>query len=396
MRIFVAIQAQVLKNTFHHPPNMGLGYSIIAKPLLAIQDSEKAHSRALKLLRMMVSNPITRSSVSLMYKPSKQIPTTIFGLHFKNPFGIAAGMDKRAEALRGWESLGLGFMEIGGITMLEQLGNPKPRMFRAGKSKALVNRMGFNNPGSENIAIQLNRHFSKHGQPKIPLWINLGKSKLTKLEDAAADYATTMQRLWEYADVFVINVSSPNTPNLRELQKDDDLKEIIESCKIVNESESKLHGIPLKPLLVKISPDLDDDQLVAIVNTARSNGCNGIIASNTTTSRPSEINAKERGLFDQTGGMSGLPVQHKSTEMISKIYKMTNGEFPIVGVGGIMSGEDAWQKICAGASLIQAYSGFVFEGASLTKQVVNGIDKKMRQNGYSTLDQAIGSSHRGG
>ena len=343
----------------------------------------------------MVSNPITRSSVSLMYKPSKQIPTTIFGLDFRNPFGIAAGMDKRAEALRGWESLGLGFMEIGGITMLEQLGNPKPRMFRAGKSKALVNRMGFNNPGSENIAIQLKRHFSKHGQPKIPLWINLGKSKLTELEDAADDYATTMQRLWKYADVFVINVSSPNTPNLRELQKDEDLKKIIESCKVVNESESKLHGKSLKPLLVKISPDVDDDQLVAIVNTARSNGCNGIIATNTTTSRPREISAKEQGVFTQTGGMSGLPVQQTSTEMISKIYKMTNGEFPIVGVGGIMSGEDAWQKICAGASLIQAYSGFVFEGASLTKQVVNGIDKKMKQNGYSTLDQAIGSSHRG-
>jgi dihydroorotate dehydrogenase len=204
-----------------------------------------------------------------------------------------------------------------------------------------------------------------------------------------------MQRLWKYGDVFVINVSSPNTPNLRELQKDDDLKKIIESCKVVNESESKLHGISLKPILVKISPDLNDDQLIAIVNTARSNGCNGIIASNTTTSRPSEINAKEQGLFAQTGGMSGLPVQQKSTEMISKIYKMTKGEFPIIGVGGIMSGEDAWQKICAGASLIQAYSGFVFEGASLTKQVVNGIDKKMRQNGYSTLDQAIGSSHRG-
>jgi dihydroorotate dehydrogenase len=389
------MRAQVLKNTFGHPPNMGLGYSIIAKPILAIQDSEKAHSRALKLLRLMVSNPVTRSSVSLIYKPSKQIPTALFGLDFRNPFGIAAGLDKRAEALRGWESLGLGFMEIGGITMLEQLGNPKPRMFRAGKSKALVNRMGFNNPGSENIAIQLNRHFSKHGPPKIPLWINLGKSKLTELEDAAEDYATTMQRLWKYADVFVINVSSPNTPNLRELQKDEDLRKIIESCKFVNESESKLQGKSLKPLLVKISPDVDDEQLVAIVNTARSNGCNGIIATNTTMSRPSEISASEQALFAQTGGMSGLPIQQSSTEMISKIYKMTNGEFPIVGVGGIMSGEDAWQKICAGASLIQAYSGFVFEGASLTKQVVNGIDKKMKQNGYSSLDQAIGSSHRG-
>jgi dihydroorotate dehydrogenase len=373
---------------------MGLGYTIFAKPFLALQDSEKAHSRALKLLRLMVSNPVTRGTVSLLYKPSKQVPISKFGLEFNNPFGIAAGMDKRAEALRGWEALGLGFMEIGGITMLEQLGNPKPRMFRAGKSKALVNRMGFNNPGSEKIALQLNKHFSKHGRPRIPLWINLGKSKLTELEDAPTDYATTMQRLWEYADAFVINVSSPNTPNLRELQNDDELKKIIDSCTAVNNTESESQGISPKPILVKISPDVDDSQLASIVNTARSNGCSGIIASNTTTSRPSENSGKEQKIFAQTGGMSGLPIQTNTTEMISKIYKMTDGEFPIVGVGGIMSGEDAWQKICAGASLLQAYSGFVFEGAGLTKQVVNGIEKKMRQNGYSTLDQAIGSAHR--
>ena len=387
------MRAQVLKNTFHHPPNMGLGYSIFAKPLLAVQDSEKAHGRALKILRLMVSNPVTRGTLSILYKPSKQVPTSVFGTDFSNPFGIAAGMDKRAEALRGWETLGLGFMEIGGITMLEPLGNPKPRMFRAGKSRALVNRMGFNNPGSEKTALQLDKHFSKYGRPKIPLWINLGKSKLTELEDAADDYSTTMQRLWKYGDLFVINVSSPNTPNLRELQKDDDLKKIIESCKSVNDSQSATHGKPAKPILVKISPDVDDDQLIAIVNTARSNGCSGIIASNTTTSRPNAVAGKEQKVFAQTGGMSGIPVQSKSTEMISKIYKMTNGEFPIVGVGGIMSGEDAWQKICAGASLIQAYSGFVFEGASLTKQVVNGIEMKMRQNGFTSLEEAIGSAH---
>ena len=146
--------------------------------------------------------------------------------------------------------------------------------------------------------------------------------------------------------------------------------------------------------MVKISPDVDDDQLIAIVNTARSNGCSGIIASNTTTSRPNSFEGKEQKVFAQTGGMSGMPVQSKSTEMISKIYKMTDGEFPIVGVGGIMSGEDAWQKICAGASLLQAYSGFVFEGASLTKNVVNGLEKKIRQSGFSTIEQAIGSAHR--
>ena len=372
---------------------MGLGYRLVSRPLLALQDSEKAHARSLLGLRAMASNPISRSALRMFYKP-KELEVTRFNMAYKNPFGLAAGMDKRAEALRGWESLGLGFIEIGGVTAEEQPGNPKPRMFRSGTSRALVNRMGFNNPGSENIARKLDQHIARFGQPQVPLWANLGKSKSTPLTDAPMDYATTMRRLWTYCDVFVINVSSPNTPNLRELQHDSALEEIVSACTAVNGELSKQHNRPTKPLLVKIAPDLSDDQLVAVVKTARSSGCDGIVATNTTVERPEAASKKEQHVFSQTGGMSGAPVNARSTAMIHRIYQLTNGEWPIVGVGGISNAEDAWAKIGAGASLLQAYSGFVFEGPSLTKNVVNGLHKKLQSSEFSSLDEAVGFAHR--
>ena len=372
---------------------MGLGYRLVSRPLLALQDSEKAHARSLLGLRAMASNPISRSALRLFYKP-KELEVKRFNMAYKNPFGLAAGMDKRAEALRGWESLGLGFIEIGGVTAEEQPGNPKPRMFRSGSSRALVNRMGFNNPGSENIARKLDQHITRFGQPQVPLWANLGKSKNTPLTDAPMDYATTMSRLWSYCDVFVINVSSPNTPNLRELQHDSALEEIVSACTAVNGELSKQHNRPTKPLLVKIAPDLSDDQLVAVVKTARSSGCDGIVATNTTVERPEAASKKEQHVFSQTGGMSGAPVNARSTAMIHRIYQLTNGEWPIVGVGGISNAEDAWAKIGAGASLLQAYSGFVFEGPGLTKNVVNGLHKKLQSSEFSSLDEAVGFAHR--
>ena len=372
---------------------MGIGYRLTSRPFLAVQDSEKAHGRAILGLKVLSSNPVTRSMLRGMYSP-KALPVERFGSRYPTPFGLAAGMDKRAEAIRGWESLGLGFIEIGGVTALEQGGNPKPRMFRSGTSKALVNRMGFNNPGSENIAAQLEKHISKFGKPAVPLWANLGKSKLTPLNEAPSDYATTMERLWPYCDVFVINVSSPNTPNLRELQHDDALASIVKACNAVNMTMSQQHQTSVKPLLVKIAPDLSDDQLVAVVNTAREAGCDGIVATNTTIQRPEATTDKDKKIFDQTGGMSGAPVNARSTAMIHRIYQLTNGEWPIVGVGGISNAEDAWAKIGAGACLLQAYSGFVFEGPALTKSVVNGVRKKLQNSPYDTIDEAIGFAHR--
>jgi len=373
---------------------MGIGYRVFIRPTLRVQDSEKAHSRALLILRALSSNPLTRGVLSLLYRPRKNIPINCFGQTYQHPFGNAAGLDKRAEALRGLEAIGVSFIEIGGITEHEQDGNPKPRMFRATPSRSLVNRMGFNNPGSQKVAQQLQQHFTKFGSPSVPLWANLGKSKITSLEDAPNDYAQTMDRLWEFCDVFVINVSSPNTPNLRELQHDAALESIIDSCTLVNQRNAKSSQSKTKPLLVKISPDLSDEQLVAIVKTARDAGCDGIIATNTTTERPVSSSNSEEKIFSQTGGLSGSPLANRSTDIVHQIYSLTNGEWPIIGVGGILSAEDAWAKIGAGACLLQAYSGFVFEGAGLTKSIVHGLDKKMKEHGYSTLQEAVGFSHR--
>ena len=372
---------------------MGLGYRVFLRPALRIQDSEKAHGRALLMLKLFSANPLSRALLSMLYRPRKKLPIRCFGQEYIHPFGNAAGLDKKAEALRGWETIGLSFIEIGGVTEHQQDGNPKPRMFRASSSRSLVNRMGFNNPGSVNVATQQKQHFSRHGSPNVPLWANLGKSKITPLDQAPSDYAATMDRLWEYCDTFVINVSSPNTPNLRELQHDDALESIIKACQEVNAQQSKSTKSSVKPLLVKIAPDVSNEQLSAIVHTARSAGCDGIIATNTTIERPESSSKNEQKVFAQTGGLSGAPLSVRSTEVIHQIYSMTNGEWPIVGVGGISSAEDAWQKIGAGASLLQAYSGFVFEGAGLTKSVVNGLEKKLSEHGFKSIEEAVGFSH---
>jgi dihydroorotate dehydrogenase len=373
---------------------MGIGYRVFIRPMIRVQDSEKAHARALLMLRLLSSNPITRSMLSLLYRPRKELSIHCFGQIYHHPFGNAAGLDKRAEAIRGWESIGLSFIEIGGVTEKEQAGNPKPRMFRSTSSRALVNRMGFNNPGSQKVSLKLQQHIGKFGNPSVPLWANLGKSKTTSLEDAPKDYAQTMERLWDYCDVFVINVSSPNTPNLRELQHDEALESIIKSCQKVNKVKASSSDSEIKPLLIKIAPDLSDEQLVAVVNTARGAGCNGIIATNTTVERPKTFSKSEGKIFAETGGLSGAPLAKRSTDMIHQIYSMTNGEWPIVGVGGIQSADDAWDKIGAGATLLQAYSGFVFEGAALTRSIIHGLDKKLKENGYSSLQEAVGFAHR--
>ena len=335
-----------------------------------------------------------RGTLSMLYKPKHSLPTTVAGLKFEHPFGMAAGMDKTAKALRGWDALGLGFVEIGGITMLGQDGNPKPRMFRDHRHRALVNRMGFNNPGCDVMEAVLAAHQSKYGKSKTPLFANLGKSKLTPLDEAPNDYATSLKKMWPYVDAFVINVSSPNTPNLRELQKDEALAELLEVAISTEKTTANIKGKQSKPVFVKIAPDVDDAQLSTIVKTARTAGCAGIVVSNTTISRPETNNKGSKKVFDQTGGLSGEPVKNRSTELIRQVYEQTDGQWPIIGVGGIMNAEDAWEKICAGACLIQAYSGFVFEGPALTKNIVHGLRKKLIDSGFDSIDAAVGSYHR--
>ena len=371
---------------------MGLVYRTLVRPMLVFQDSEKAHTRSVRMLRLFSNNRLTRVFLSAVYKTRKKLEVPLFGDVYQHPFGLAAGMDKKGEAINGWDAIGLSFAEIGGVTMLEQTGNPKPRMFRSSKHKALVNRMGFNNPGSENMQVRLQNHFERFGKPKIPIWLNLGKSKLTDNQNAHTDYSTTLGRLWDYADVFVVNVSSPNTPNLRDLQGEEELRKIILECVKINSQKAQEIGSSAKPILVKVAPDMSFEQLERVTTVAMEAGCAGIVATNTTISRPNELESDEK--LQETGGMSGQPVKDMSTQFIRHIYQYTNGQFPIVGVGGIMNANDAWEKITAGASLLQAYSGFVFEGPSLAKDVVSGLETKLRQHGLDRIEDAIGLWHK--
>jgi len=260
--------------------------------------------------------------------------------------------------------------------MLEQSGNQKPRMFRSAKDRALINRMGFNNQGSEKIANRLHRSRKLN----IPLFLNIGKSKITSLEDAHIDYATTVERCGAFVDGIVINVSSPNTPQLRELQTEDHLETIIKSVQ-------KHSGD--KPVLVKIAPDLDNQQICEVVDVARSLGCAGIIATNTTVERPNEI-----GVMNEAGGLSGRPLCSRSTAVIRLIADHTDGQWPIIGVGGISSADDAWEKIINGASLLQIYTALVFQGAGVVKQIVNGLERKLKSAGLSNIQDAVGLARR--
>ena len=390
IRIIRRSPGQVLKDVFRNPTTMGVGYRWFGRPLLRFQDSEKAHGRSLSLLRLASSNPISRLALRMMYKPRVSLPVELFGHEYIHPFGLAAGMDKNAKALLGWEATGLSFVEIGGVTMLEQGGNPQHRMFRAPHAQALVNRMGFNNEGSQKIQRSLERHIKRHGRLGIPVWVNLGKSKVTPLDEAHLDYGTTLERLWSYGDVFVINVSSPNTPNLRELQDDEGLTRILHHCLAVNGEQAAYLDAKPKPILVKVAPDMTGEQLVHIAKTAKENGADGIVLSNTTVDRPESPHPRDVSVFDQQGGMSGQPLKERSTAMIRTVRQAIGDGWPIIGVGGIANAQDAWEKIEAGATLLQAYSGFVFEGPSLTKQVVHGLSKRLKSSEHDSIAEVVG------
>ncbi len=382
--------AASLEGCLAREKSMGVLYRWFGRPWLRVQDSENAHKRSLKILKFTASNPLGRFMLRAIYKPKRDLPVKVFGTTYNHPFGLAAGMDKNADALRGWQALGLAFVEIGGVTMLQQDGNPRPRMFRADKSQALVNRMGFNNEGSEAISEKLGRFKHRNGGLNVPLWVNLGKSKLTPIAEAHVDYATSLQRLWTYADVFVVNVSSPNTPQLRTLQNDDHLVRILNACHEANVACAEQEGTSVKPVLVKIAPDLDEHQLSTVVHTAKANGASGIVVSNTTVARPDPHHPKETAIFAQQGGMSGQPVKERSTELIRQVRSIAGPDWPIVGVGGVASAGDAWEKINAGATLIQAYSGFVFEGPALTKDVVHGLHRRLASRQLHSVADAVG------
>lgn len=359
-------------------------YRNILRPILFQQNAERAHDLALKTLSLAANWPPATAVLGKVYG-SPALPTEVLGLRFPNPVGLAAGLDKHAVAVPAWEKLGFGFCELGGVTWHAQPGNPRPRMFRAVTDQAIVNRMGFNNLGAEAIALRL-AAWKKSGRwPGHPVGINLGKSKITPLEKAAAEYADSFRALREFADFFVVNVSSPNTPNLRQLQDRTALDEILAAIQEVN-------GAKL-PVLVKIAPDLSFWAMDEILELVATRQLAGIVATNTTITRPYTEDASCEKVYTEAGGLSGKPLRVRSTEIIRHIHQQTKGRVKIIGVGGIFNTDDAWEKITAGASLLQLYTGLVYEGPGLARDIVTGLQRKLAAAGLKDLPSAVGSAN---
>jgi dihydroorotate dehydrogenase len=328
-----------------------------------------------------------------------KLPVDLFGLHFDNPVGLAAGMDKEAVAVPVWPALGFGSVELGGVTWEPQPGNPPPRLFRAITDGALINRMGFNNPGAEAFAQTLSNWRTLGRWPDCPVGINLGKSKSVPLERAAEDYVRSFRVLKPHADFFVINVSSPNTPNLRKLQDKAALDEILAAVDGEgrgsrvegSQPSSATRRLPLDtPILVKVAPDLSFEALDEILEVATARHLAGIVATNTTIERPQTGKPQLQRIYSETGGLSGRPLRERSTEVIRHLFRQMRGALPIIGVGGIFTAADAWEKIIAGASLVQIYTGLIYEGPGLAKAIVHGLLDRLEEAGLASLQEAVG------
>lgn len=363
-------------------------YKHLLRPALFDNDAETIHGRTMHGLSRLGRSQQGCDVMESFLSPSN-LPVDVFGVRFPNPVGLAAGMDKQGEAVPVWAAMGFGFAELGGVTWLAQPGNPKPRIFRAVADEAIVNRMGFNNEGAEALADKLKYWQGLGRWPKHPVGINLGKSKLTPLDKAAEDYANSFQVLRDLVDFFVVNVSSPNTPNLRQLQDKAALDEILSAIQQVNTTTAGARRAPL-PVLVKVAPDLSFQALDEILELVAPRSIAGIVATNTTIARPESNDASVRRVYSETGGLSGRPVRARSTEVIRHLHGQTRGRLPIIGVGGVFNADDAWEKITAGASLVQIYTGLIYEGPTVARDIVNGLREKLSQYGMTQISQAVG------
>jgi dihydroorotate dehydrogenase len=367
-------------------------YQQTLRRLLFALDPEVAHKSAIALCKSISDAAFLQTAISNIcaYKHDR-LHQKLWGIDFANPVGLAAGFDKDAIAPNAWASLGFGFAEMGSITYHAQPGNPKPRLFRLPGEHAVLNRMGFNNHGAVAVAGYLRNYQVAHPFALgAPLGINLGKSKITPLDEAAQDYLESFKLLKDFGDYFVINVSSPNTPGLRDLQAVDQLKGILTAMQLENANS--------KPLLVKIAPDLADDDIREVVNLCQSHQVSGIIATNTSISRhnlqTTILPTTGKPVTEEAGGISGQPLRLRSTEVIRLIYQTTDGKLPIIGVGGIFNADDAWEKITAGASLIQIYTGLIYEGPLAVRQILEGLVQKLDKVGLDNISLAVGIANQ--
>lgn len=345
---------------------------------LFLAPPERIHTLVFAALRGATATAAARRALTRVLAPHDPIlGSTVFGVRFPGPLGLAAGFDKDGLGLDAWGALGFGYAEIGTVTSLPQPGNPEPRLFRLPADRGLLNRMGFNNSGAGQLALRLARHC-----PGVPIGVNIGKSKITPPEGAAQDYASSARLLGPLAAYLVVNVSSPNTPGLRDLQAVESLRPIL----------SAVLAQTSTPVLVKIAPDLSDADVDAVADLAVELGLAGIVATNTTVSRDGLLTPGVAALG--AGGVSGPPVAHRALEVLRRLYARVGDRLVLIGVGGIETADDAWERITCGASLLQGYTGFVYGGGMWAKEIHDGIASRLRDGGFSSLSEAVGSAHR--
>lgn len=342
-------------------------YKLLLRPILFLFDPEAVHHftfKSIKFSRKILGVAAIRRA---LYKfEDKKLERQLFGLTFKNPVGIAAGFDKNGILLNELEDFGFGFIEIGTVTPKSQIGNPKPRLFRLKKDKAIINRMGFNNDGVDAVALRL-----KHKKTNLIIGGNIGKNTATHNDDAKADFIYNFKSLHEVVDYFVVNVSCPNIGDVKKLQDQEFLEDLLIELKTLNETYAQP-----KPILLKIAPDLNESQLDEVIDIVQKSKIDGVISTNTTITREKLLTSKEKIEAIGNGGLSGQPLKDKSTEVIRYLAEKSNKSFPIIGVGGIHSAEDALEKIEAGADLVQIYTGFIYEGPKLVKRINKEILSK--------------------
>ena len=341
------------------------------KPLLFALPAESAHGAVSDLLRLLQDTPVENALSRRYAVDDERLRVDAFDLSFPNPVGVAAGFDKNARIPAALAALGFGHVEVGGVTAELQPGNPRPRVFRLAEDRALVNRMGFNNEGADVVGARL-----ADLDLSVPLGVNVGKSKSVPLEEAEGDYRYTYERVANSADYVVVNVSSPNTPGLRSLQRRDRLKSIL----------GTLRDAGADPLLVKLSPDLPDPAVEGALSVVDDLALEGVIATNTTTERPDTLRSPNRA---ETGGLSGKPIEGRATEMIRFIAERT--DVPVVGVGGVSDAAGAYAKIRAGASLVQLYTGLVYEGPGVAREINRGLLDLLERDGFGSVDDAVGA-----
>lgn len=337
-------------------------YKLVKKALFALE-AETAHELTIKALKILGNSP-ARCLLQKTFACPQGSAKTVMGIKFKNPIGLAAGADKNGEAINGFAAMGFGFIEVGTVTPLAQDGNPRPRQFRLLESEGIINRNGFNNLGVDHLIENV-----KQAQFDGVLGINIGKNTTTSVENGKTDYLFCLHKVYNYADYVTINISSPNSPGLRQLQYGDALDDLLSAIKTAQQKLAEQYN-KYVPIAVKIAPDLTEDELVQIADTLCRHQMDGVIATNTTISRDNVIGLVNA---EQTGGLSGKPLQQKSTAIITRLHQELRGQLPIIGSGGIDSIAAAQQKIVAGAELLQLYSGLIYHGPSLIKQLVQNI-----------------------